>query len=305
MKLTDTQERRIAEYLRDTQRRIAHWPDNDRRRAIAHVKAQLREKLEPYADAAPADDEFEDILRNCRMPGGARRTAAPADDPIERIAARHAPEPEPKQEPEPPRPPTVHLGWSSRIWLGVCAGLADKLQVEPFVVRVAVAILGVATGGMLLWVYLAAFFVLRQQEPEGALPGVQWWSFAWTPLAVFAVSLLLYVFAETVLWGMGYVTALAVGHETSVESGWRWLEYRNRALIFWTLVNALPLAAMSALPVAGGWESTLRKLAQACVALYALLICIGLAASFAGHVLAAVEELTGVTPGEAQPPPIF
>lgn len=53
-------------------------------------------------------------------------------------------------------------------WLGICAGLADYLEVNVFAVRVVFLLLFFATGGFALLVYLAAWMVL--DEPP-ALPG--------------------------------------------------------------------------------------------------------------------------------------
>lgn len=54
-------------------------------------------------------------------------------------------------------------------WLGVCAGIADYLEVSAFAVRMAFVLLFFTTAGIPLALYLAAWLVL-DKAPPAALP---------------------------------------------------------------------------------------------------------------------------------------
>jgi hypothetical protein len=74
---------------------------------------------------------------------------------------------------------------------------------------------------------------------------------------------------------------------------WGWYLQQQGSLLFWTLFLSLPVALLGALPMAGGWDRTLRRLSQAVLALYAVVICFGLASAVAGVILQTVRELKG------------
>lgn len=54
-------------------------------------------------------------------------------------------------------------------WLGVCAGIADYLEISPFALRLLFVLMFFTTAGFALLLYLAAWLVM-EKAPEAALP---------------------------------------------------------------------------------------------------------------------------------------
>lgn len=59
---------------------------------------------------------------------------------------------------------------TDRMFAGVAAGVAERLEADPALVRIAWAVLVFVTGGFALLVYIIMAFVV----PEGPPPGVAW-----------------------------------------------------------------------------------------------------------------------------------
>ena len=151
----------------------------------------------------------------------------------------------------------------------------------------------VASLGFFLWVYVGLYIFLHQGDRSGVLPPLKAFPIVWRVAGTLALGIVLFVAGEILLWVMSTAAALAVGHGITLDAPWGWFAERNGTIAFWTLVLALPLGAMSAMPVSEGWDYTLKKLAQACLAVYALLFSFGLACYFVGLLL----EVTGAVPG--------
>lgn len=301
MKLTPNQERRITKYLQDVHAQTEGLSDAQRRRALAHVKAQLRERLQQYTDAAPEDTELEAILNNCALPGfvssAANQEAREVGD-VEALEPSASPQDTspPQNEPRAARGDFLEL--EGRVWLGVCSGLARYLRIESAIVRIIAAVVGVATLGFLLWVYVGLYLFFYLRDRSGVLPPLDVLPVVRRMAGMLALGIVMFAVGEMALWAMGAAAGLAAGHGITVDAAWGWFAERNGTIVFWTLVFALPLGAMSAMPVAEGWDYTLRKLAQACLAVYALLLTFGLACHFVGLLLEATGAGTGVTTGE-------
>ncbi|MFO7774737.1 MAG: PspC domain-containing protein [Candidatus Hydrogenedentota bacterium] len=297
MKLTPNQERRITKFLRDVHAQTEGLSDAQRRRALAHVKAQLRERLQHYTDAAPEDSELEAILDNCTLPDFVSSAADQHARDVENVEALD-PSASPRETPPPRREPRAARGefleLEGRMWLGVCSGLARYLRIESAIVRIIAAVVGVATLGFLLWVYVGLYLFFYLRDRSGVLPRVDVLPVVRRVAGTLALGVVLFAAGELLLWAMSAAAALAVGHGVTLEAAWGWFAERNGTIAFWTLVFALPLGGMSAMPVAEGWDHTLRKLAQACLAIYGLLLSFGLACYFVGLLLETTGAATGV-----------
>lgn len=69
--------------------------------------------------------------------------------------------------------------------------------------------------------------------------------------------------------------------------------------LFWVLVLALPVAAISALPVPKVWANTLRKTVHAGLAVYAIWLCYGIASVIVGIILSSVGQFSGTAGTDA------
>ncbi len=334
MKLTPTQQERIRDYLRAAHTQMADLPDEEQRKALAELKAQLREELQHYGDAPPEDHELETILMNCRPSAAsarsrvrevqARRDVAEPRRKVHReteaaleeaeVSSGEDAEDELETRPEPPR--------DGRAWLGVCAVGAYLLQLDPWVVRVvtvilcaaftaiAMALAGMGVASFTLWAYLAAYGALQWRLHEGGLriPGKEPDPLELGPPAKAAAGILVvgfafYLGARFVAWGMFLAAGVVAGQAVEPDPAWGWLAARGFALFLMFTGAAAAFALLSAMPVSAGWDGTLNKLAKALLALYGVVISFGLASLFVGLVLEAAGEVTGVTPAGAAPAP--
>lgn len=195
---------------------------------------------------------------------------------------------------------------SDRRWLGVCAAIAERLEVEPAFVRGIALVLGLLSlfllyAGVpllpvLLLAYLGAFVVFQlMAPPEERLP-VQPWPILRAVFLTFALVLTLHFGFGFLLTLIHYTHQRLAGEPIPSDLHWGWIEVRRQKLLAWALFSALPIAILGALPLARNWDVTLRKVAQAAVALYALVLCFGTASLLAGITLRLVAEYSGVAP---------
>lgn len=97
------------------------------------------------------------------VPDAGEPTALGAGGTTPILAARPA---------DPPRSRfTLHRSRSDVMLGGVCGGLADELDVDPALVRIATIALTLFTGGGLALVYLAAWILAPREDPAAGPTG--------------------------------------------------------------------------------------------------------------------------------------
>ena len=75
-----------------------------------------------------------------------------------------------------------------------------------------------------------------------------------------------------------------------------WLTGETGFLFFMMLATGIPLAAIAALPVSNEWSGTLHKITQAALAIYAVVLCLGIACALVGVAVANIGQIPD-TPG--------
>ncbi|MBI4558075.1 MAG: PspC domain-containing protein [Candidatus Hydrogenedentes bacterium] len=268
MRLTEKQERRIARYLRDVNQFLAELSDKAREQALAALRQRIVTSLSGLPRQPVQDVDLEAVLA---------KYGDPARLAKQLVAQRQAPR-------------RAGLPTQDVRWLGVCAGLARVLEVEPAVVRAFALILGI-TGPFALGLYLLGYFILYFAIPNPDAPRIQVGKLLQTVLVPVAITIFLFVFSVILIKGAmyAYLRFLAPGGSTLGE--WTWLREDGASIFTWLLVVIIPLSILGGLPMANDWDATLKKVVQALVAIYAIVICLGIACLLVGIILNVVKGL--------------
>ena len=278
MKLTEKQEHRIARHLQEVAARLANQSPQKRQEALARLRERIRERLKQLGSSPVRDQDVEAVLKAC---GG----------PVDRPAR-------PQAEAGTGWPSFV--SWPDRVLLGVCAGLAKQLDVPPAAVRTVVVILALIPPFFpaILGIYLGAFFAVYFKSNGTEIPSIEWLKTIRSVSTTSAILLALFLGTAALLWTFAYASLQVVGRAVVLDERWAWFQQSNGTLFFWALLFLLPLTILSTLPVPAGWDTTLRKIVQAGMALYALVLCYGIATVLVGIILRVVEDASG--PGGLQ-----
>lgn len=309
MKLTERQQNMIRAFLQQVDREASDLPANQRAQTLTTVKARVELELES-GDATLEDEQVAAALRRCRVPSRtpAKEQAGPsrparARQPSLKKNARGRPittnttkTPKPK-----PGPGTIHsrqperhrpsgLASEDRRWLGVCLDVAQRLSIEPFVLRLGFVLLGIVTGPVALIVYLGIYFGLYLFSKDRDRPFVNGLKLLKTLVGTVATALALYG-ATRGLMALGLVFYERFMGKAPILEQWNWLEISQNTFLFCTLFLLTPIAILSALPVPNAWDYTGKKIVQAGLAVYAVLLSLGIASFVVGIILLLVEEI--------------
>ncbi|HNR30572.1 MAG TPA: PspC domain-containing protein [Candidatus Hydrogenedentes bacterium] len=291
MKLTQQQGALVTNYLRDVASALDEKLSSEaREEALARLRADLYRALEGTGRDRISDAEVEAALGRFGPPK--EQALALSGQGFDT---------------------RVLLPEGDRIWLGVCAGIAARLGVEPWVLRVIGAVLclagpvlslltiasvrdwssvtiGLFTISLALVTYLLLFAYLRIVSGPRALP----------PVRIFPIlvnSAVTLIIAVALHLGVAYLLdLLRYAHETFLKrpfpmiGSWGWIEQQAGGMLFWALACCLPLAVLGSLPLANGWDQSLKKAGHAGLALYGVALAFGVASYLAGGTLDLVEN---------------
>ena len=261
MELTPKQESLIIRYLREVARHMDDSaPRRTRERGLAKLRGSIDRELAGLAQGQVQDADVAAVLALFGSP--AEQAEALADD-VKTTEDR------------------ARQGRDDRVWLGVCAEAAERMEASPLAVRVVAVAAGVITGPLAVFLYIGLYAFFQLNGPRPLTPPVDK-----TRLAVRAGGALLAAVALNVL--CGYAIQLIYHlHE----------RFLNRPVPGlgewgWALVVCVPLAALSGLPLARAWDHSLKRVWQAGLALYAMALSFGLAAMLVGIILDVVQDFT-------------
>ena len=269
MRLTDQQERLIARYLRETDAYMADVPERSRERALKTARQDILNAIPSHEGAVPDDAQVEEALQTVGPPSRHAHTL------IENM--RNTPSAE-----------------DSRRWLGVCAAISEQTGISPVLVRLGAVVAGVITGPLALITYIGAYLILHFSKRTDTPPIEKWTVTKYVLGVIFGALLLRYVaWGFVVLIEYGY--GLLFQEPLNLYGLWNWLANNDGALFFWTLFLLLPVAILAGLPVPPHWRNTLRKLFEAGLAVYALVLCFGVGCALAGAILQASKHVQDPT----------
>jgi phage shock protein PspC (stress-responsive transcriptional regulator) len=309
MKLSGKQERLVARYYEELGARLNGKTPSDRDRLLGQLHRRVTEEMNRFGAVAATDDEVIALLRlstraipelapllnghheqmdlDLASPEYAGTPRASAGDP------RRAQADAPAQGRSRLVQGRTLESTEHRRWLGVCWHLSRRLGVQARYVRLGALILGALTGPFALLAYLGAYFEMyfsserRMQPSLDPIRLVKALSYA----ALSAV--LMFVGSHLLILGIHAAYQKVFGEEVSAMGGLNWLESNGLGLFLLVMITTAPLAALSALPMADGWNETAGKLYKAVLALYAVGISLGIAAFLVGVMLGFVERYTG------------
>lgn len=264
MQLTQYQEACIARYLRDVAVHLdGSLPARDREAGIERLEANLRRAFEALGKETPPDTEFAQVLASFGAP----------EDQARAISRGAGAEP-------------------GRVWLGVCNRWAKRLQIPAWLVRMGMILLGV-TGPLAVLVYLAGYAEKVYHAPKGSEPPIDWTQVLARVVPVLFMAILLHVAGGYAIRGIEYLYQLAMHRPLPHLGDWGWIRIDRQDYFFYAVVSSVPLAVLSGMPLAGGWDYTLKRLAQAILAVYAMALSFGIASILAGLLLELVKEFGG------------
>jgi hypothetical protein len=288
MHLTQKQESLISQYLRDLSRRLdVSLPEKIRERNLRQVQTRIYHDLERLNSNAISDDEVSRVLRQVAT------SMTEATDPVAPAPLTEARNTSEITQVPPANTPATSLRGRAQspkpVWLGVCAFNAERAGVEPWIARLALVGLGLCTGPLAVLIYLAGFAEYYTGLPPKERPPIAWPRLAVRTVVPLAVLIALRWGANKLLVLVGY------GHERIFKEvmpalgEWDWFRFQEGTYFFFALVTVLPLCVLSGLPLANAWGHSLKRLAQAVIALYAMALCFGVASVIAGLILDRVQ----------------
>lgn len=184
------------------------------------------------------------------------------------------------------------LSTGDRRWLGVCGGVGEHFGLNVKLVRFIAFCLGLMTGPVMLIVYLAVYFEMYLTADSEDIPRIDKLKLVKLVLGALAAASAFYAATRGVLALMTYAYMRFMEKSEPFLGKWGWLEANATWLFLGVLCVLMPIALLSGLPLATGWDHTGKRVVQAGLALYALVLCLGIASALAGVIFLVVEEFT-------------
>ncbi len=136
MRLTQKQEWLVARYVRAVGEELGEIPDGIREQAIERIKTRIKRELRAFTTSPLRDPQVIGVLQRLGPPAEQAGTLKRAGSET----------------------PPLMLSPTDRVWLGVCGGIGEYLEIDPLQVRFTAVVLGLMTGPLALIAYLAFYF---------------------------------------------------------------------------------------------------------------------------------------------------
>lgn len=310
MALTEKQELYISRYLEDVRSALhGHLAPALQQEAVDHLRLRILEEALKFAGDQPIDDL--QLLGVLKQQGPAAERAemlirmyrikakSEGSSTAKTYAAPHAqPKVSEKKEETKPEPKTrkntVALLATEPVWLGVCQHIATLLPVPLWAIRVLALLAGVVHAPTALLVYSGVFFFFNYSGAFPETKKVHYFRCVGHVLITAFFLILFYLAGKHGVEGIIYVfeNFLDQPIHLPVLEKWAWLVSQGDRFFMKALFFLLPMALLSALPLSKEWALSLRRLTQAGVALYAILMALGIASMLAGILIEFYSEFT-------------
>ncbi len=275
MQLTQKQESFISRYLRDLALQFDEsLTDNARERGLRQIQAWVYKELEGLPGSSISDEDVLAALRRASSMARPAESSRPGT-PAPATASKKAP-PASEAEVKP-------------VWLGVCAYNADRFGVSPWAVRLATVGLGLVTGPVAFFCYLIAYGEFYMASDEKERPTINFGQLALRAIVPLAAAFALRWAAYKLLDLIAYGYVKAFSEPFPPLGKWDWLTFYDGTIFFLICASIIPISILSGLPLANAWGHSLKRLAQALVALYFMALCFGIASMLVGLILDRVQ----------------
>jgi len=269
MKLTDSQKRRINTYMREVGAYLDDLDEDRRRDALIQLRRRLEQELARYGDVPVADSDVEAVLDTCGPPSVQAALLA-GTTPSEAGETR------------------LH---ADGLWLGVCAMLAHRFDLPPYALRLVAVLIGIAPPllPVVLLAYVAVYFALRHSELHDETPPIDWFPLLKELALPFFALLALHAVSRGFMELIRRLVWRFFEEEVLISGRWGWLEIRGTGIFLWLLFCLLPLTVIYTITPTRTWQATLKKVSHASIAVYALMLCFGLASYLVGVILQFID----------------
>ena len=294
MKLTQPQQTAITRYLRE----IAMYMDDSfpiavRRQELNEFHRKIHQSLEATANGGNVQNEHVKALlarlgpaekRGPTLLGGvAAKPVAQKAPATQRRPAKAQPT---QRRSRPPREEG-----EKRVWLGVCHNLAERMEIEVWYIRTLAIILGI-TGPLAVVLYLGLYAEMYYSADDKARPTIVRSKIVKRFATTFGVAFALYVGTHYGSRLIYFVNAELLRRPQPILGPWGWIEDKLGALFLLTILFLLPLSILSAMPLANAWDQSLKRVIQAGLAVYGLVLSFGIASLVVGIILSVVRDFT-------------
>ena len=189
--------------------------------------------------------------------------------------------------------PFVHVhphASPDRRWLGVCLTLSKALRIPVLIVRALFLAIGLATGplSLLLYLWIYAGQRLADRTPLAILPSAR--KLGTTMAQTLGVVVVLYLGAR-LSFIAAYEGFLRFAQQELSIGQLGWLNAYHEWFLILVLITVLPIAALSALPLARQWDRTWNTFLRASVRVYALVLLAGVVSGGLGLIVQSATVL--------------
>jgi phage shock protein PspC (stress-responsive transcriptional regulator) len=296
MNLTQRQETMVAQFLHQSDRAVSDLSPVARAQTLQQIKNRLHSELHTLKkDITPSDVDVAAVLLRCKV------TATGWQQPLEAATPPAVQPQSATRQGEPPSDPRARAKTVDQApvvvqteegaqWLGVCMYLAGRIGQDVRLVRGLFIILGLLTGPGALIAYLALYAEWYFSGSTITAPKPDRERLVQAIIATLGMTVGLFIlglvasFAAHGLYGYLVGGALILGQ-------WGWLDARAGLLFIGALFSCVPLATLGALPMQNKWDITIARFAKLGVALYAAVVCMGVASIVVRTALLCVLEL--------------
>ena len=295
MKLTEPEQTAITRYLREVAMYMDdRYPVAVRRRELNAFHRKIQESLGATANGGNVSNEHVKALLMRLGPAEKRAaTLLPkvVSEPGEEKATRQgrtqgqrAPRAVPNQRVEKDQT-------GETVWLGVCARLAERMEIEVWYIRALAIIFGV-TGPLAVVLYLGLYAKMYYSAAERERPVIVRSKIVKRFATTFGVAFMLFVgtyYGSRLIY---FLNAELLRRPQPVLGPWGWIAEKQGMFFLLTLLFLLPLSVLSAMPLANAWDQSLKRVLQAGLAVYGLVLSFGIASLVVGIILSVVRDFT-------------